>query len=625
MGSEIKSGVLTSTPLVCKVPASDCTNRYPATLCGMPTRLARHTALFIAALPMVVRAHLHTDAPPHTPAPRSAPTFAAFVDGYLHDFARRHPSIAAGNGIHEFDGTLDDFSAAAIAREISELKSTRTVLRAFASASLTPDERVDQRILDGVIDGWLLEQETLQNWKRNPMIYASALSDGVHNLMTMESAPAPERLRHVIAKLNSVPAFLAAARSNISNPPKLFAERGVVMMKGASAMIANDLIVAFASQKGTPLLDSLTRAIAVAKPVIDAYATYLEHDVIPKATGEFIIGADAVARRYRSEELIDLPLDAMVQLGERELVAQQTAFRTAAARISKDKNAIDVWLEVRRNHPKRGDVVAAAQRTVDSLTAFVRAKGLAMIPTGERVIVQPAPVFDLGFASMHASPPLEKTPVKSIYYITDARADMTDAEAEAWLERFSYAGLLNTSAHEAMPGHWLHSTYMRKTPGKVRRIWIGLNPFPQPSSGQDGWAHYAEQLVVDQGYANGDPQYQLAQLSDALTRVCRLLAGIKVHTRQWTLEQAQQCFEREAYVAAPAAKREAERATYDPTYGGYFLGKMGLLTLRKDVQAREGKSFNLRTFHERVMTDGIAPIWAHRQLMLPGDTRAVIH
>ncbi|MEP6778790.1 MAG: DUF885 domain-containing protein, partial [Gemmatimonadaceae bacterium] len=466
---------------------------------------------------------------------------------------------------------------------------------------------------------------TLQNWKRNPMIYGSALSDGVHNLMTMESAPAAERLRHVITKLNGVPAFIAAARTNIVNPPKLFAERGVVMMKGTSEMIANDLPLAFASLKGTPLMDSLSQAIAAAKPIIDAYATYLEHDVVPNATGDFTIGAEAVARRYRGEELMDIPLDSMVKLGERELAAQQAEFGVAAARISKVKKPIDVWLAVRKNHPKRGEVVAATQRTVDSLTAFVRAKGLATVPENERVVVQPAPVFDLGFASMHASPPLEKTPVKSIYYITDASADMTNAQAEAWLERFSYAGLVNTSAHEAMPGHWLHSIYMRKTPGKVRRIWIGLNPFPQPSSGQDGWAHYAEQLVVDQGYANGDPQYQLAQLSDALTRVCRLLAGIKVHSHQWTLDEAQQCFERDAYVATPAAKREAERAAYDPTYGGYFLGKMGILTLRKDVEARDGKAFNLRAFHENFMTEGIAPILAHRQMMLPGDTRPVIH
>ncbi len=557
------------------------------------------------------------------PAPQSA-AFASFVDGYLDRFAFRHPSIAAGNGLHQHDGRLDDFSPQAIATEIAALKRDRTRLRAFSGARLTPDERVDKKILDGIIDGWLLEQETLQNWRRNPMLYASALSDGVHNLMAMENAPAPARMRLVISKLSGVPAFLAAARSNLRNPPRLFAERGVGMMRGAAAMLGEDLALAFASQRGTPLMDSLMTAANTARPLVTAYADWLERDVIPRASGDYRIGADAVARRYRAEELIAEPLPALIAIGERELSIYQAQFRAAAARLAPGRDPLEVWRDVRRNHPKRGDVVAATQKLVDSLTAFVIARGLAVVPEHERVVVAPAQPFDLGFASMHASPPLENPPVKSFYYITDANAGMSAMEQEAWLERYNYASLINTSAHEAMPGHWLHSTYMRRTPGKVRRIWIGLNPFPQPSSGQDGWAHYSEQLMVEEKFGDGDPRIELAQLSDALTRVCRLLSGIRVHSGEWSLAQAQACFEERAYVPAAAAKREAERATYDPTYGGYFLGKRGILTLRRDVAAKLGSQFNLRSFHERLMTNGIAPVWAHRQLFLPGDTAPVI-
>ena len=562
--------------------------------------------------------------PAAKPATADTVTFAAFVDHYLDDFATRHPSIAGGNGLHQHDDRLDDFSAAAITAEIAALKRDRETLRSFAADKLTPDERVDQKILDGVIDGWLLEQETLQNWKRNPMLYASALSDGVHNLMTMENAPAPVRMRRIISKLASVPAMLGAARTNITNPPRIFAERGVGMMRGAAAMLGTDLPLAFASQQGTALMDSLTTAAAAAQPLITAYADYVETQVLPKATGDYRIGAAAVARRYRGEELIDVPLNDLVAIGERELAIYQTQFKAAAARLSPNRDALDVWREVRRNHPKRGDVVAATQKLVDSLTTFVIAKGLAVVPDGERVVVAPAQPFDLGFASMHASPPLENPPVKSYYYITDARAEMPIAEQEAWLERYNYASLINTSVHEAMPGHWLHSTYMRKTPGKVRRIWIGLNPFPQPSSGQDGWAHYSEQLMIEEKFGDGDPRIELAQLSDALTRVCRLLSGIRIHSGDWTLADAQRCFEERAYVPTSAAKREAERASYDPTYGGYFLGKRGILTLRRDMQAKLGTTFNLRSFHEQLMTNGIAPIWAHRQLFLPNDTAAVI-
>jgi uncharacterized protein (DUF885 family) len=551
-------------------------------------------------------------------------TFARFVDRYLDDFARRHPSIAAGNGLHDHDDLLDDFSAAAIHGEIAALKRDRDELRAFDPNALTPDERVDRRILDGIIDGWLLEQETLENWRRNPMLYASALTDGVHNLMAMESDPAPIRMRRIISKLRQVPALLAAARVNVTNPPKLFAERGASMMRGASEMLGKDLDLAFAADPNRALRDSLRHAADAAIPKIDAYATFLEREIVPKATGDFTIGAANVARRYRAEELIDTPLDTLVLIGVRELARLQQDFRAAANRLAPGRDPQLVWADVRRSHPKSGEVVAATQRIVDSLSAFVSSHGIASLPAGERVVVARALPFDLGFASMHASAPLEKTPVRSVFYISDARPDLTPAEQESWLERFNYASLANTAAHEAMPGHWLHSTYMRRTPGKVRRIWIGLNPFPQPSSGQDGWAHYAEQMVLDEGFSAGDPRQRLAQVSDALTRVCRLLSGIRLHTRQWTLADAQRCFEREAYVATPAARREAERGAYDPTYGGYFLGKMGFVKLRADYAAKMGTKFNLREFHERVMTDGIAPIWAHRQLLLPGDTQAII-
>jgi uncharacterized protein (DUF885 family) len=589
-------------------------------LCGSPSHGETHRVRMIRRSLLIALCAL----PLGASRPAQSAAFAKFVDHYLDDWARRHPSIAAGNGIHDHDDRLDDFSAMGIEAEIKALKADRKTLEAFEPAALTPDERVDRSILLGVIDGWLLEQETNQNWQRNPMLYASALADGVHNLMTMASDPAPVRMRRIISKLSQVPALLAAAKTNIANPPKLFAERGAAMMRGARDMLGRDLTMAFENVPNAALKDSLRRAADAAIPQITAYITYLERDVIPKATGDFTIGATNIARRYLAEELIDTPLATMVAIGEKELAREQAAFRMAAAKLAPGKGPVALWHEVRRDHPRMGGVVEATREIVDSLTAFVAMKGIASLPPNERVIVQPAQPFDLGFASMHASPPLEKTPVKSIYYITDAQPGLSPAEQEAWLERYNYASLTNTSAHEAMPGHWLHSTYMRKTPGKVRRIWIGLNPFPQPSSGQDGWAHYAEQMVLDEGYGKGDPKLRLAQVSDALTRICRMLSGIKLHTKQWTLEDAQRCFEKEAYVAAPAARREAERGAYDPTYGGYFLGKRAILKLRADYQKKMGARFSLREFHERFMMNGIAPIWAQRQLLLPGDTGAVI-
>jgi uncharacterized protein (DUF885 family) len=593
-------------------------------------RPARALLALLPLLALAARSALGTDritpAPAPAPAapPSAPPSFASTVDQYLDDFARRHPSIAAGNGLHAHDDLLDDYSASGIRAEIVALRRDSIRVASFAPSALTPDQRVDQRILLGVIDGWLLEQETLQNWRRNPMLYASALTDGVHNLMTMESNAAPVRMRRIISKLSKLPAFLVAARINIVNPPRLFAERGASMMRGASEMLGKDLDLAFVHVPSASLRDSLRRAADAAIPQINAYALFLETDVIPHATGDVAIGADNLARRYRAEELIDTPLDTMLAIGQRELSHSQAEFRAAAEALAPGIDPMATWRGIRQQHPAMGGVVAATKQVVDSLTAFVARRGLARLPATERVVVAPALPFDLGFASMHASPPLEPTPVKSIFYITDARADLPLAERDAWLERYNYASLANTAAHEAMPGHWLHSTYMRRTPGKIRRIWIGLNPFPQPSSGQDGWAHYAEQMVLDEGFTGASRGQKLAQLSDAMTRICRLLSGIKVHTKQWTLADAQRCFEEQAYNAAPAARREAERATYDPTYGGYFLGKRAILKLRDDYAAARGSTFTLRDFHERFMTNGIAPIWAQRQLLLPGDTGVLL-
>jgi uncharacterized protein (DUF885 family) len=558
---------------------------------------------------------------------QSSRPFAAIVDEYLDQFARRHPSIAAGNGIHTQDGTLEDFSAGAIATEVDWLRPFRHRLDAVDAGQLTADERVDLRILQGVVDGWLLDLDTVRTWTRNPMIYASAISDGVHNLMTMESSPAAARAKQVTTKLGQVPKLLASARENLHSPPRVFVERAIVMFHGAADLVARNLPLAFVDVTDAALQEQLKASADAARRAIDEYAAELELKVLPRATGTYAIGTPNVEARYRAEELVDTSAPALLAIGLRELQKAQADFQATAARVDParpGRSAVDVWRDVLNDHPKRGDLPAAAQKTVDELFAFIRERRLVDLPEGERVVVAAAPAFDLGLASMHSSPPLEPHPVKSFYYVTDAQADWPPERQNAWLQKFNYPTLADISAHEVAPGHYVHSLFMRRTPGKIRRIWIGLNPFPQPSSGQDGWAHYAEQLVADEGFKHDDARYRLAQISEALTRICRMIVGLRLHSGEWTIDQSAQFFENEAHLPAPAARQEAVRGTYDPTYGGYFLGKMAALKLRHDYAEARGSAFNLREFHERVMTNGIAPWWVHRQLLLPGDTRPVI-
>jgi uncharacterized protein (DUF885 family) len=588
----------------------------------MTSRAPALLALVVCLAAAVVGCGGPTSEPPVASTP--PPAFAAVVDGFLEEFARMNPSIAAGNGLHQHDDTLEDFSAEGIRGQVATWQRLRTSLQAVPLEGLTPDERVDHRIMAGLIDGWLLDLETVKSWQKNLMVYASAVSSGVHNLMTMESSPADVRARRIVAKLAGVPALLAAADANLADPPRVMAERGVRMFRGAAGMLRSDVPLAFAGLQDAALKASLSQAATTAATAIDAFVDRFERERLPKAAGAYAVGRETLEARYRAEELIDLPAPQLLAIGERELEKAERAFIEAAARVDPQRHAMAVWEQILQDHPRRGQLVPAAQKAVDALQTFVTSKGLVSLPSTEPVVVAAAPPYDLGLASMHSSPPLEATPVKSYFYITDAQADWDAARQDAWLQKFNIPALTVITAHEVMPGHYVHSLFMRKTPGKIRRIWIGLNPFPQPSSGQDGWAHYAEQLVLDEEFMADDPRYRMAQLSEAMTRICRLISGIQLHTGAWTVDEAAKLFELRAHLPRPAARQEAERGTYDPTYGGYFLGKLQALKLRDDVRARQGAAFDLRRFHEQVMTNGIAPWWAHRQLLLPGDTAPLL-
>ena len=190
---------------------------------------------------------------PGAPAASGPPSaFSAFVDDFLEQFARMNPSIAAGNGLHQHDDTLEDFSAAGIAAQIAAWRQLRTTLQAIPLEGLTPDERVDHRIMGGLIDGWLLDLDTVKSWQKNLMVYASAVSSGVHNLMTMESSPAEVRARRIIAKVAAVPALLAAADANLADPPRVMAERGVRMFRGRPGCSRADVPLAFAGLETPP-------------------------------------------------------------------------------------------------------------------------------------------------------------------------------------------------------------------------------------------------------------------------------------------------------------------------------------------------------------------------------------
>ena len=247
-----------------------------------------------------------------------------------------------------------------------------------------------------------------------------------------------------------------------------------------------------------------------------------------------------------------------------------------------------------------------------ALYTFLRDANLVTVPDADALVIAPTPAFyRWTFASLWAPGPLEARPQRSYYYVTDVDASWPQDRQEEHLRDMNDAVLWAISMHEALPGHFLHVEHLRKVTAAWRKAMVLA-----PVSVVEGWAHYAEHLVVEQGFASQDPAIELGQLAETLVRLCRLVVGLRLHAEDLSVEQGVRMFREEAMLEEGSARREAERGTFDPGYVIYALGRLALIKLRKDVEAHQGASFDLRRFHDGFLGHGLLPFGVLRQLML---------
>jgi uncharacterized protein (DUF885 family) len=210
--------------------------------------------------------------------------------------------------------------------------------------------------------------------------------------------------------------------------------------------------------------------------------------------------------------------------------------------------------------------------------------------------------------------PFESKPSRAYYYLTDVDRGWSAERQEEHMRDFNIPTLWNISIHEVFPGHFLQYQHLRQVGSKVRK-----STLLAPASFVEGWAHYCEQMMVEAGFKRGDVSVRLGQLAEALVRLARFVVAIRVHCEDLSVEQGLRFFRDEAFLEEATARREAERATFDPTYLVYSVGKLMMLKLRSDYKEQLGGKFSLRTFHDAVLANGSAPFWAHRRLLL-GET-----
>jgi Bacterial protein of unknown function (DUF885) len=541
----------------------------------------------------------------------SAEPLPHFVDEYLAWLHEAHPTNATFDGVHLHDDLLEDLSRAAIDAQVRDLGAFARRLAAIDPARLTETERLERPALDANLRARLFELEVVRTWERNPQHYGDLLSTSLAGQILFDYAPLAERARRTLSKLHQVPRLMQAARDNIKEPPGIFVKVGLESLRGALRFIEEELPRAFSALDDPFLLRDLADASTEASAAIGRYVTYLEDDLAPRARGPFRLGRERMLEKLQLDEGIALGAERLLAIAERELQATQEEFRRVASRLDA-KDPAAAWAKAKNEHPAAGEVVATAHQQLEELATFIKRNDLVTLPSSAEVTVAPTPRFyRWTFASMWTPGPFETRKLRAYYYITDADAAWPPDKQEEHLRDFNFGALWAISIHEVYPGHFLHYQHLRQVTSPLRKSILFSS-----TAMVEGWAHYAEAMMMEAGFRRNDPRVKLGQLAESLIRLCRLIVGLRLHCEDLSVEQGVRFFRDEAYLEESAARREAERGTFDPSYILYSLGKLMVLKLREDYKAAQGERYSLRSFHDRLLGNGTVPLWLHRGLML---------
>ena len=550
----------------------------------------------------------------------AAEPFPHFVDDYLNYLYEAHPSAATMDGVHKYDDLLEDFRRPAVDSHVSALAGFARRLDAIPVDGLPEIEQVEHGIVSSNIRSRQLEFEAVRSWERNPQLYAETLASSLAAQAIFDYAPEEERARRILSKLRQTRRLIEAARDNVKEPPAMFVKVGLDALRGVMTFIDSDLPKAFRGLDDLHLLSDLADASQDAVHAIGEYVDYLETDVRPRAKASFRLGQERFEQKLRYDEGISLSVDKLLAIAERELHNTQEEFRTIAGRLN-GGDPIENWRKKKQqSHPEPGQLLATAREQLRELQIFLQRNSIVSLPDENTVEVGATPdFFRWSFASMWTPGPFETRAQRAMYYLTDVDPSWPQDKQLEHLRDFNIPTLWTISIHEVFPGHYLHYQHLRRVESKVRRSTLFAS-----ASFIEGWAHYCEQMMLEAGFGKKDYTMKLGQLAEALVRLARFIVGIRLHTDDWSVEQGVRFFRDEAFLEESSARREAERGTFDPTYLVYSVGKLALLKLREDWQAQQPGKSSLRAFHDALLSQGSAPIWALRRLMLGRDSEAVL-
>ena len=552
--------------------------------------------------------------------------FRTLADQYFSDTVFHFgPTGATELGFHQYDTKLEDYSRAGVDAEIAALKEYEWKFDDFPAAGLDESTLGDLAIMRDNVRAGLLELETIRGWEKNPDNYSSGITNSAFVLMERDFAPVDERLRSLIARERHMPAVFAAARENLKNPPRIYTEIALEQLPGIVDFFQHDVPEAFKAAKDPAAVAEFQKTNAAVIAAFEDYEKWLKTDLLPRSKGDFRIGADTFSKKLLYDEMVDVPLDRLLQIGIADLHKNQAEFTRVAKEVDPGKTPKEVLAELAAIHPPPDQLLQTFRNTFTSLMSFIQAKKIITIPSTVEPTLEETPPFMRATtqASMDSPGPYEKHSTTAYFNVTLPEKDWAPARVSEYMAAFNRGTIISTSVHEAYPGHYVQFLWVNHTNLSAVRKLTGS------ATNIEGWAHYCEQMMLDEGYnqpgvgAKDEREsrlIRLGQLQDALLRDARFVVGIRMHTQDMTLQQAQDFFVNEGYQSRAIAEVETKRGTSDPTYLYYTLGKLEIMKLRSDLQKKEGADFSLEKFHDDFMRQGGAPIRIVRKALLGDDS-----
>lgn len=538
------------------------------------------------------------------------------------------PTAGTAAGFHQYDPLLEDYSRAGYEKEILSLKDFRSRFEDFNPQKLTEEQRGDRQVALGYVNSTLLNLETLRLWEKNPDQYSSGISSSVFVIMSRKFAPPEQRLRSVIAREQRMPKVFEAARANLNDPPKIYTEIALMQLPGIVSFFQKDVPEAFKEVHDEKLLGEFHKSNSAVIHALENYEKWLKTDLLPRSDGDFRLGAENYRKKLLYDEMVDIPLDKLLEIGMADLRRNQQRYKETAALLDPSQTPQQILEQMSKDHPAPEKLLQSFRDVLGGLKSYIEDKKIITIPSEVMPIVEETPPFAraLTFASMDTPGPYETKAKEAYFNVTLPAPDWKPEQVAEHMAGFTYGVIISTAVHEAYPGHYIQFLWTPQAPSKIRKL-LGAN------TNVEGWAHYCEQMMLDEGYGRNPNlpleqdkaflKLRLGQLQDALLRNARFIVGIKMHSGQMTFDQGVDFFVTEGYQTRTNGERETRRGTSDPTYLYYTLGKLQILKLREDYKQKMGNKFSLQEFHDQFIKQGFPPIKIIRMAML-GDESAML-